>query len=193
MIENVSIWIVRVDGTGLREVTRNKTGSPFEDHRPVWSPDGKQLAFARIDNSTDPVKTAIFTVSVDGTGLHRVTPWDLDANEPDWSPDGSLIAFSSPAASLQPGREQNIFTIHPDGSGLTQLTAHLKAAPDGAQGTFDPSWAPDGTQLIFTHIPSFDGFADLYVINADGTGLHVLAKTPDLNESHAVWGVTPAP
>jgi Tol biopolymer transport system component len=192
---NVSIWIVDLDGTHLREVTRNPTGSNREDHRPVWSPDGKRLAFARTNYAVNPQITAIFTVSIAGTDLRQVTPWKLDANEPDWSPDGTLIAFSAPAASLQPGREQNIFTIHPDGTGLKQLTAHLEAAADGSQGTFDPSWSPDGSQLVFTHIPSFGGLADLYVINADGSGLHVLAETSalHLNDGHAVWGVAPAP
>jgi TolB protein len=190
-VKDVSIWIVNLDGTGLREVTNNPLGVLFEDHRAVWSPDGKHLAFVRTDDSTNPVRRAIFTVAIDGTNLVQVTPWKLDANEPDWSPDGARIAFSSPGESLQPGREQNIFTIHPDGTGLKQLTAHLEAAPDGAQGTFDPSWSPDGTKLIFTHIPSFNGLADLYVIDADASDLHVLAVTPDLNESHAVWGVLP--
>ena len=188
---NVSIWIVDADGTDLREVTKNPTNSNVEDHRPVWSPDGKHLAFARTNYAVSPQITAIFTVAIDGSHLHQVTPWERDANEPDWSPDGTLIAFSSPATALLPGREQNIFTIHPDGTGLEQLTAHLEAAPDVSQGTFDPSWSPDGTKLIFTHIPSFGGLADLYVVNADGSDLHVLAKTPDLNESHAVWGVSP--
>ncbi|HEX3265726.1 MAG TPA: hypothetical protein VHR16_08685 [Candidatus Limnocylindrales bacterium] len=188
---NVSIWIVNADGTDLTEVTKNRSGSNREDHRAVWSPDGKHLAFARTNYAVNPQVMAIFTVSIDGTDLHQVTPWKLDANEPDWSPDGSLIAFSSPSASLQAGREQNIFTIHPDGTGLKQLTAHLEAEPDGAQGTFDPSWSPDGSQLVFTHIPSFDGLADLYVVNADGSDLHVLARTPELNESHAVWGNLP--
>jgi TolB protein len=188
---NVSIWIVNADGTKLTEVTKNPGGSNREDHRAVWSPDGKRLAFARANYAVNPQVMAIFTVAIDGTDLRQVTPWELDANEPDWSRDGSLIAFSSPSASLQPGREQNIFTIHPDGTGLKQLTTHLPASPEGAQGTFDPSWSPDGTQLIFTHIPSFGGLADLYVIDRDGSNLHVLAKTPELNESHAVWGVTP--
>ena len=188
---NISIWIVDADGTNLREVTENKKGSTFEDHRPVWSPDGKHLAFARTNWGVNPQVTAIFTVAVDGTDLRRVTPWELDANEPDWSPDGKLIAFSSPAAALLPGREQNLFTVLPDGTGLVQLTAHLEANDDGSQGTFDPSWSPDGTRLVFTHIPSFGGWADLYIVNVDGTDLHVLAETPALNESHAVWGVVP--
>lgn len=188
---DVSIWIVNPDGTELRQVTNNPTGSNREDHRPAWSPDGKRLVFARTDYAVNPQRTAIFTIAIDGTDLRQVTPWKLDANEPDWSPDGTLIAFSSPAGALVPGREQNIFTIHPDGKGLSQLTSHLEAGADGAQGTFDPSWSPDGRRLVFTHIPSFNGLADLYVINADGTGMHVLARTSGLNESHAVWGVLP--
>jgi TolB protein len=190
---NVSIWTFNIGGSDLHEVTNNASGSQVEDHEPVWSPDGKRLAFARTDYAVKPQRKAIFTVATDGSDLRQVTPWELDANEPDWRPDGSLIAFNSPAASLLPGREQNIFTIHPDGTGLKQLTAHLSAAPDGSQGTFDPSWSPDGTQLIFTHIPSTGGLADLFVMNFDGSKLRIFAKTADLNEGHAVWGVNPSP
>ncbi|MDQ2943028.1 MAG: hypothetical protein M3R21_05075 [Candidatus Dormibacteraeota bacterium] len=189
---NVSIWIINIAGTGLQEVTNNAAGSLREDHRPAWSPDGTRLAFARTDYSMSPVLKAIFTIATDGSDLRQVTPWALDSDNPEWSPDGSLIAFDSPAAALLPGREQNIFTIHPDGTGLNQLTAHLSAAADGSQGTFDASWSPDGTRMIFTHIPSTDGLADLYVMNRDGSGLYVVAKTIALNESHAVWGVSPS-
>ena len=189
---NVSIWIINVDGTGLREVTNNAAGSLREDHRPAWSPDGTRIAFARTEYSVSPQLKAIFTIAIDGSDLRQITPWALDADNPEWSPNGSLIAFDAPAASLLPGREQNIFTIHPDGTGLRQLTAHLGAAAEGSQGTFDASWSPDGTRMIFTHIPSTDGLADLYVMNRDGSGLHVVAKTTALNESHAVWGVSPS-
>jgi Tol biopolymer transport system component len=120
-----------------------------------------------------------------------VTPWELGANEPDWSPDGSRIAFNVPGTTFR-GGEQNIYTIRPDGADLRQVTAHLEMAANGQQATFDPCWSPDGTQLIFTHFPSTDGLADLFVVNSDGSSLTNLTMSRTLNESHADWGIDPA-
>jgi len=38
---------------------------------------------------------AAFIIKRDGTGLTRVTDYDLDANHPVWSPDGRRLAFSA--------------------------------------------------------------------------------------------------
>jgi Tol biopolymer transport system component len=193
------LWTINLDGTRPREVTHNTPNGPcpppyndclrHEDHRASWSPDGTRLAFARIDTSYTPERSAIFTISVDGKSLHQVTAWSLDANDPDWSPDGALIVFNSPAEA---GRDQNIFTIRPDGSGLTQLTSGLSTYPDGGQGTYHPSWSPDGTQILFSHSPATGGFADLFVMDRDGSDVHVLGKTV-LQENHAEWGRSPSP
>jgi Tol biopolymer transport system component len=192
------LWTVNADGTGLREVVQNAAPSPctppsycvhVEDHRAGWSPDAKRLVFQRIDTSTDPERSALFTIRIDGKGLQQVTPWKLDANDPDWSPDGTLIAFN---ASAEPSPTQNIYTIRPDGTGLTQLTSGLSTYPDGGQATFHPSWSPDGTQILFSHNPSTDEHADLFVMNRDGSDLHVLAATI-LHENHAYWGRSPSP
>jgi len=194
----IGILIVDLERGGATEVTMHKAGADhklkagddFEDIEPDWSPDGKRLAFARIDNASTPHRIAIFTVGIDGKGLRQVTPWALGASEPNWSPDGNRIAFNVPGEPFA-GGEQNIFTIRPDGTEMRQLTEHLEMGEGNVQGTFDPSWSPDGSQLIFTHFPSTNGLADLYVVNSDGTGLHVFARTRLMNESHAVWGVSP--
>jgi Tol biopolymer transport system component len=166
----------------------------LEDHRAGWSPDGKQLVFERIDTSTDPERAAIFTIGIGGKHLRQVTPWTLDGNDPDWSPDGTLIVFN---ATAEPSPSQNIYTIHPDGTSLKQLTSGLPAFDDGGQSTFHPSWSPDGTQILFSHSParaddeSSDwGFVDLFVMNRAGSDLHVLAQTA-LHENHAFWGPGP--
>jgi TolB protein len=192
--DGVALVIANVNGSGTpREVTKTLYTSHLGDGRPDWSPDGTRLAFARSDETVTPIRSAIFTVKTDGTDLVQVTPWGLGATEPAWSPDGSLIAFDSPTQwEGMPGADQNIFTIRPDGSGLQQLTSGLASFPDDTHGTFDPCWSPDGGQIIFTHIPSTNGLADLFVVNADGSDLHVLEKATVLNEGHADWGISPA-
>ena len=60
-------------------------------------------------------------INADGSGQRQLTPWSLNGGgRLDWSPDGELILFRVAGAKEQHG---NIYTIHPDGSGLTQLTA----------------------------------------------------------------------
>jgi TolB protein len=178
------IWSINADGTDARRVTKTTLASRTEDHRAGWSPDGKQLAFERIDTSVSPERAAIFTVGADGNNLRQVTPWKLNGNDPDWSPDGTRIAFNSPA---EPAATQNIWTIHPDGTGVAQLTANNEAG----QATYHPSWSPDGTEILFSHSPSTDGWADFYVMNGDGSDQHVIAHTP-MHENHGQWGPSPA-
>ena len=106
----------------------------------------------------------------------------MGADDADWSPDGSLIAFNSPE-----GPDQNVYTIHPDGMGLERLTSNSEAG----QHTFHPSWSPDGTQILFSHNPSTDGWGDFFVMDRDGSDVHIVAATT-LHENHAYWGRSPS-
>ena len=58
--------------------------------------------------------------------------------------------------------EPEIFTVRPDGSGVTQLTSNQ------AWDT-DPAWSHDATRIAFSS--SRDGDDDIYVMNADGTNV----------------------
>lgn len=185
---NVGLWVMNTDGSGGHQITQLNLAVDSEDHRPAWSPDATHLVFQRIDRTVSSEPSALFSVRLDGTDPRQVTPWAMSVNDPDWSPDGALIAFQSPAEANE-GGEQNIFTSRPDGTGLTQLTAGLSSSR-GYQGTFHPSWSPDGSQLVFSHNPSTGQRADLYKINRDGTGLHVVRHTI-LNENAPDWGIAP--
>lgn len=178
------VWTINADGTDARQVTRTLPDSNVQDHRVSWSPDGKSLTFGRIDTSVSPERAAIFTIGTDGKGPFQVTPWSLDGNDPDWSPDGTLIAFN---ASAEPSATQNIYTIHPDGTGLAQLTTYNRIG----QATFHPSWSPDGARILFSHSPSTDGWGDFFVMDRDGGNQRVIAKTA-IHENHGQWGSNPA-
>ena len=61
-----------------------------------------------------------FDARFGGTGPDAST-----APSPDWSPDDTRIALNSPAA---PAATQNIWTIHPDGTGVAELTTYKMPA-----------------------------------------------------------------
>jgi Tol biopolymer transport system component len=86
----VAIFVMRADGTDIRQITQRSAdpsqAGRFADEAPSWAPDGSRLAFERFSETRG--HQAIFTVRLDGTGVRRITPWHLDASQPYYSPDG---------------------------------------------------------------------------------------------------------
>jgi TolB protein len=195
---NVALWTEKLDGTGLRQVTRKglrcDNGCPggYQDNRARWSPDGTTLVFMR-DNYTTPEQHEIWWIFPQSSILHemRVTPQGLDADDPQWSRDGTRILFQSPAEPST--AEQNLYTITRDGTGPKQLTSHLSNDPGGVSGVFHAAWSPDGTMIVFSKYPgATSSGAALYVIKADGTGMRIVTA-PQFDANGADWGILPAP
>jgi Tol biopolymer transport system component len=154
-----SLWVIGVDGTGLRRIT------PSDAVDPTWSPDGSRVAF--VSNRQNH-EFAVYVMKLDGTGLVRISdPSFGDAESPAWSPDGARIAFS--ARKEGKPYDWDLFTVAADGTGLTRLTAN----PDLGEG--DPSWSPDGKRIVFVAGPNRQCTApvpkrECSVIHEDGTG-----------------------
>src|SRR3712207_6711701 len=92
---------------------------------------------------------------------------------PAWSPDGRRIAFSR-----QAGDVVALFVMNADGSGVRRLIAPVRG-PEGAPSRdFLPGWSPDGRQIAFTSNRGGFGEPDIFRIDADGTDLTRLTRTP---------------
>ena len=69
------IYIMDADGTNVKRLTN----TPAVALPPLWSPDGKKIAFQssfedeRNHNSEGAVSTALYVINADGTNLKRLT------------------------------------------------------------------------------------------------------------------------
>jgi Tol biopolymer transport system component len=177
---------MRIDGSALTRVSngRGKTTCGW------FLPDGQRLFFAssHAHDSTcpprpDPSKGYvwgldrfdIYTANRDGTGLRRLTNYDVYTAEGVLSPDGKRIVFTS----LKDG-DLDIYTMNVDGTDVRRLTT--TPGYDGG-----PWWSPDGTKIVYRawHPPDSAGLADyrgllaqrivrpgrmeLWMMNADGS------------------------
>jgi len=82
-----NIWIVATAGSGTA-VQLTRSG---KDSSPVWSPDGKALAFL----STRDGNSQVYVLTMEGGEAREVTHLSTSADLLKWSPDGKTIAFTS--------------------------------------------------------------------------------------------------
>ena len=118
---------------------------------PAFSPDGKRLAVAWLDE--------LWTMSPDGRDERRVVTrnggW-LSERDPAWSPDGRSIAFSADSNG-----QFDLYVV-PSGGGAAR---RLTSLPGDERW---PSWTRDG-RLVFSHRP-INGRWQIYATAADGAG-----------------------
>jgi Tol biopolymer transport system component len=129
-----SIWTLPATGGTAKRIT-----DIFNDARqPVWSPDGKWIAFFGYrDGGYD-----IWAVAADGTGQHKLTWGPFDDREPAWSHDGTRLAFASDRGSPF-GSSYNIWVLDIASGDIRQLT-------DNPAENRMPSWSPDDKEIAFS-------------------------------------------
>jgi TolB protein len=124
---------------------------------PTWSPDGSQIAFSSNRNATNQ----LYIMNVDGTGVQQLTNFDTGIHAVFWSPDGSRLLF--PAFT---GKGE-LYSVRPDG-----LEQRRLIGDDLSVERF--AWSPNGSFIAFLGTSS-DEDQGIYVINSDGSNLHLLA------------------
>jgi len=113
---------------------------------PVWSPDGKRLAFVQGDRRGN---SDIVVLDLASGRARRLTDGNGINTEPSWNPNGTQIAFTSD----REGGPQ-VFLMQDDGSNLRRLTG---------EGLYNasPAWSPNGAMLAY--VSRFEGKFDLFV------------------------------
>ncbi|KAB2961306.1 MAG: protein kinase [Thermoanaerobaculia bacterium] len=130
------LYVVRPDGTGLRQVT----GDAAVDRVPRWSPDGQWIA-AFSDRSGE---IQVWKIRFDGSDLQQVTSGARHSLVA-WSPDGSRLAVAA-AGESDHDAQRDLLLMDARLPWAAQAPKRHAAPPP--LGLFVPnSWSPDGRRI----------------------------------------------
>ncbi|MGE5276438.1 MAG: protein kinase domain-containing protein [Acidobacteriota bacterium] len=171
---NQDVWIADLE----RGLMTRLTPEASEEFDPVWSPDGRRIAYTSERRSLEP---QIFLRAADGSGEEEPLwkkPVAVFAQA--WSPDGKVLALAEAIPgtrwdlwTLEIGREARPFLVtpyfeaepdfSPDGrwiaytsneSGNFEIYARPFPGPGGrvqisTDGGVEPAWSRDGRELFY--------------------------------------------
>src|SRR5437667_7453894 len=155
------------------EKKEEKKGLPLKSDRKIefttdegtWlsldvSPDAKTIAFELVGD--------IFTLPIDGGQAKLISGGMTFDSQPKFSPDGQWIAFISDREG-----SENIWIIHPDGTGAKQVSK------DPNSEFTSPSWAPDGKYIFVSKAAFGIGSSEAWMYHVDGgTGVQITKSKP---------------
>ncbi len=172
-----NLFTMSSDGSDVRSLASNirAEGSP-----PVWSPDGRQLAFVALEEqpagSAARPRRVLYVVGSDDSRLTKVA---YTAGRPAWSPDGRSIAFVKHFGGERSSTEDDygvLYTINPDGTGLREVVrGHWRYV---RYSNLD--WSPDGSEIRSESYPFF-------TVKADGSDFRFIIGLQSPRLAKATW------
>lgn len=153
-------------GTGAYRILPNPAPDAFFMGCIIWSRDGSRLGCETFGLNDDSLNGIYSVRSSDGGGLTRVTSTPGGDDIPgDTSPDGNRLVFHR-------GANGSLDVVNWNGTGLVQIT------PDHFALSSDGDWSPQGNDIVFSREATPGARSSIWVVHADGTGLHRVDVQP---------------
>lgn len=147
-----SVFLLSVETGELRRLTAAATNPPSDDIRPVFSPDGKYVAFLR--QFTDAVLD-LYVVPVTGGVPLALTSDKRNISSLTWSADSREIIYS---ANRGDGRA--LWRIPVTGGVPQRMTVT-------GQNPYSPAASPKGNRLAYTNV-----YSDINIYQYEGAGFN---------------------
>lgn len=160
---NTDLFLVSAEGGEVRNLTAD---NPADDGGPVFSPDGRMLAYGlsrRADGWPDYTRLAVMDVA-SGTTTVLTEGWDHSAGAWAWSPDGKTLAFHAELRA-----RVNLYTVAVAGGTPVEV---LKGGATGGV-----SYA-EGGLLVFSH-HALNRPPEIAAVRPDGSGFRHVTTTND--------------
>ncbi|MCG8433263.1 MAG: Tol-Pal system beta propeller repeat protein TolB [Gammaproteobacteria bacterium] len=142
-----SLYIADADGENQQRIVR----SPQPLMSPVWSPDGRRLAYVSFENQ----RSEIYVQELFTGERKRVSGRPGINGAPAFSPDGEKLALTLSSEEGNP----DIYVMDLRSESLKRLTRNPAIDTE-------PFWAPDGERIVFTS--DRGGGPQIYEVSATG-------------------------
>ncbi len=160
-ISKSDVWVIPAAGDTPVQVS----DLPGRATGPIWSRDGKMIAFTR-KAWADSRSKEICIVPVSETGNPEASPTQIELPLETWDFLAGWTLDDKIGVLLREPRHQAIYTVPASGGNATQVT------PQGY--TFNPKWSPDGERIYFrwnggdiASVPSEGGEISIGPLDAD--------------------------
>ncbi len=169
---NSDVFLVSTAGGAIKNLTAS---NPASDGNPVFSPDGKWIAYG-VESKADgwPDWTRLAVMDTAGGSRRILTePLDISAGGWAWSGDGRTVVFHGESRA-----RTNLYTI--PAAGGTARPIHRGGTTAGAEVS------PDGQVVFQRHTLSQP--PELAVVRLDGSGVRALTHINDELVGRIAWG-----
>jgi dipeptidyl aminopeptidase/acylaminoacyl peptidase len=150
------------DSASQRTITACADSTHGMEGEPVFSPDGKQIAF--FSSCTADRKPGIFLADVAGGAPHQLAELDGYAHELAWSPDGKQLSFLYVEGSMRRPSPVAPEPLPSGVIGVEGIKIQRVAAVDASSGqlteftpenlyVYEYDWSPDSSSLAYVAAP----------------------------------------
>ena len=160
--ENGLLYVMNVDGSGVRPLTAANEGQEINDEYPDWSPDGRRVVFQRVIRPAEGgAESDLWLVDIESGRETQLTDtpdvWD---STPSFTANGTSVLFENSSSG-----DFELYQLRLDDMQVSQLTE--------SEGTeIEAKQSPDGERIAFAF--ERDGDFDIYVMRNDGSDLRAL-------------------
>lgn len=178
------LWLVSAAGTNARELAS-------VPNLGAWDLDWSRRNEIVFSDLVSIGAFRLYVMGADGSNLRPLRVGSVEAWMPEWSPNGRTIAFRRTREAddtIKQVEYSEIYRVGANGRALRRVTARHRHDRS-------PHWSPDGRKIVFVRggkrpivnmaTPRRDS-SEIWVVNADGTGLERLTQNR-LGEESPAW------